>query len=140
MRSSISHVISWVASSQRTFTVRISFPLSCLTWEFRILTGPTPMVRSSRTWTSSCSSKWVGSITYFLNCDTWKTLCRFARWGGKAISYGAGPILLMIWYGPMNLGVNFLDLRALPIPVVGVTLRNTWSPASNSSDLLLLSA
>jgi len=45
--------------------------------------------------------------------------------GGKEISYVVGPILLVIWYGPMNLGVSFLDLRALPIPVVGVTLRNT---------------
>ena len=47
MRSSISHVISCVASSQSTFTVRISFPLSCLTWESRILTGPTPSFRLS---------------------------------------------------------------------------------------------
>jgi len=140
MRSSISHVIFWVASSQRTSIVRISFLLSCLTWESKILASPTPIVRSSRTWTSSSSGTFVGSAVYFLNCDTWKTLCRLAKWGGKTISYAAGPILFVIWYGPMNLGVSFLDLITLLISTISVTWRNTWSPGSNSSGLLRLSA
>jgi len=37
----------------------------------------------------------------------------------------------------MNLGVNFLDLSALPTPVNGVTLKKTCSPAENSKGLLL---
>ena len=45
---------------------------------------------------------------YLLSCDTWKTLCRFAKCGGRTISYATGPIHLMIWYGPMNRGVNQL--------------------------------
>ena len=110
MTSSISHVISWVASSHRTFTVMFSFPLSCFVWESKILTRPAPMVKSSRICTSSSSRICVGSAMYFLNCDTWKTLCKFPKCGGSAISYAAGPILLMIWYGLMNRGVNFLDL------------------------------
>jgi len=139
MRSSISHIASCVASSQRTFTVRISFPLNFLTLESTILIGFTSNIRSSLIWTSSASSTWVGSTMYFRNWDTWNTLCKFARCGGNVISYATCPIILLIWYGPINFGVNFLDLIALPIPVVGITLRNTWSPSLNSSGLLLLS-
>jgi len=58
---------------QSTFTVRISFPLSCLTWESNILTSPTPNIKSSRTWTSSSSNTCIGLAMYFLNYDTWKT-------------------------------------------------------------------
>jgi len=124
MTSFISHVISCVVSSQSTFTVFISLLLSCLIWVSSIRVGPTGMVRSSRTCTLSDSNTLSRLAMYFLNCETWNTLCKLARWGGKAISYVAVPILRVIWYGPINLGVNFLDLRTLPIPVVGVTRRN----------------
>ena len=140
MSSSISHVASYVASSQRTFTARTSFLLSFLTWESTILTGLTSNVRSSLNWTSSVSNTWLRSAMYLRNWDTWNTLCKLARCGGNAISYAIGSILLLIWYGPINFGVNFLDLIALPMPVVGVTRKNTWSPAWNSSSLILLSA
>jgi len=110
-----------------------------LTWTSNMRTGLTSMVKSPRTCTSSASNTWSGLPMYFLNCETWNTLCKLARWGGKSISYVFVPIFRVIWYGPINLEVNFLDLRTLPIHVVGVTQRNTWSPSSNSNGRLLLS-
>src|ERR1044072_9929362 len=43
------------------------------------------------------------------------------RNGGRAILYATGPTRSVIWYGPMKFGVSFLDLIALPTPVVGFT-------------------
>jgi len=43
----------------------------------------------------------------------------------------------VIWYSPMNFRVNLI---ALPLPIVGVTLRISCSPASNSNILLFLPA
>jgi len=53
--SSILNVFSCVSSSQRTFTLRISFPLTFMTWEYNILSGLMSQVRYSLIWTLSWS-------------------------------------------------------------------------------------
>jgi len=118
-------VESPVLLSQMTWTSRMDFPLSCLIWTSPKPTGWTSTVRSPLLCRSSISSTWEGSGTYFLSCETWNTEWRLAKGGGRAISYATSPILLRIWYGPMNLGDNFFERVALPTPVVGVILKKT---------------
>jgi len=127
-----------VASSQIIFTKWICFPLNCLILLSIICTNMVSNVRLSFNCIVSCIIMWEGSETYFLNWDTWK-LWRLERIGGKEIWWATGPIFLRIWYGPIKRGVSFLDFISLPIPMVGVTFKNTWSPSRNSRGCLLLS-
>ena len=105
-----------------------------------IRAGGTWKVRSSFNYIDWGSRKCDGLELYFLSWETWKTSWRFDRCGGKATRYATGPIHFKIWKRPMNRGLNFLTLLALPTPVVGVIFRNTWSPSWNSNDFLLVSA
>ena len=113
---------------------------SCLALLFTLRSGGTRKVKSSLNCIDSSSRKCVGLGWYLLNRETWKMWWRSDNYRGKATRYATGPIRFIIWKGPMNRGLNFLTLTALPIPIVSVIFKNMWSPSWKSNDFLLVSA
>ena len=58
---------------------------------------------------------------YFLDIDTWNTLCTLEREGGRASLYATGPILLSILKDPMNRGLILPLYPNLKTHFIGAT-------------------
>ena len=108
--------------------------------ESNMRTGLHSTVRFGSTTIGSKSILCSGSLKYFLSIDTWKTLCTPFNDSGNYKRKAKLPTRAMITNRPIYHGLSFPVVPNLTTPLVGDTLRSTWSPTTNSRSRLLTSA
>ena len=124
-------VFSTVSLLHNTLTIEIIFFLSYfIPWSI-MSTGCTSKDKSSLSSTGRALNTCDGFETYFLNIDTWKTLCIWSNFGGNSKYYATGPILSRILNIPMYLGLSFSLFWNQITSFQGATSRNTMSSTSN---------